>query len=397
LPPLVIAVAEAVFWAALAGVVYSYVVYPVLLRLLAGSKPLNDKQFSPDTSPDEWPAISVVMSAYNEATGIENKVRNLFQTRYPAHKIEFLVGSDASSDGTDDILRRLAADEPRLRVFSYSDRSGKPEVVNRLVQQARYPLLVLTDAKALFDPDTLPNLVRHFANPRVGLVSARIENRNYLADGISYQEKTYFSLEAQIKVWESQAFGAMIGAFGACYALYKTDYCPTPAGFVADDFYISMQVLLRNKLALLDPQSVCYQNTSNRIQQEFRRKTRIGVGNFQNLFRLRGLLSFRWPGLTFCYFSHKVLRWLTPFFIILCLITNILLYNQGPLYQFLLLGQLSLLLLAVGDLALKAADVHLRLLRFIRHFYVMNAALMFGFWKYLRGTPSNIWEPTQRK
>ena len=144
--------------------------------------------------------------------------------------------------------------------------------------------------------------------------------------------------------------------------------------------------------------AVCYEDVSDHLPEEFRRKARISAGNFQNLKEFRALLWPPWRGVAFAWWSHKVLRWLTPQLLLALLAATAGLVARGAgwVYGLALAGQVGLPLLLLFDVALRRAGIHWRLLRFITHFYSMNAALLLGYWRYLRGVKTTVWQPTQR-
>jgi hypothetical protein len=144
--------------------------------------------------------------------------------------------------------------------------------------------------------------------------------------------------------------------------------------------------------------AVCYEDVSDHLPEEFRRKARISAGNFQNLAEFRQLLWPPWRGVAFAFWSHKVLRWLTPLLLLLALAANVALVLRGAgwFYQLTLAGQLALPLLVLLDRVVGRLGWHPRLLRFVTHFYSMNAALALGLWRYLRGVRTTVWQPTQR-
>jgi hypothetical protein len=186
----------------------------------------------------------------------------------------------------------------------------------------------------------------------------------------------------------------MMGPFGGCYAIRKEDYTKVPENYLVDDFYINMKIFEKGKKAINDLEAKVFEVVSNNIFDEFRRKIRIATGNFQNLKTFFHLLFVKNIG--FCFLSHKVLRWLGPFFLIIALGLNILLAFKGEFYQLLLLFQVLLLMLPFVDLLLKMAGIHSRFLRLVTHFYAMNLALFIGFFKYLRPIKSGTWQRTRR-
>jgi cellulose synthase/poly-beta-1,6-N-acetylglucosamine synthase-like glycosyltransferase len=271
-------------------------------------------------------------------------------------------------------------------------------VIEQLGRQAAAPVLVLTDANVFFAPDTIYELVKHFRNPAIGLVGGNILNPAHRREGISGQEKAYLARENQLKYREGVRWGAMMGAFGGCYAVRRACYHPAPAAFLVDDFYITLAVLRDGYQAINELEARCYEDVSDHLPEEFRRKARISAGNFQNLKEFRALLWPPWRGVAFALWSHKVLRWYTPHLLLLLLAAalGLVLAGGGWFWQLALAGQLALPGLLLLDVALGRLGWHPRLLRFITHFYSMNGALLLGYWRYLRGVKTTVWQPTQR-
>jgi cellulose synthase/poly-beta-1,6-N-acetylglucosamine synthase-like glycosyltransferase len=257
-------------------------------------------------------------------------------------------------------------------------------------------ILIFTDANVMFTRETIFELVKHFRNKQIGLVGANISNTRIDKSGISVQEWSFISREIKLKYYEGIIWGTMIGAFGGCYAIRNAYYCHVPVKYTVDDFYITMKVLERKKSCILEKKAVCVENVQNLLSEEFRRKIRISSGNFQNLRTFSGLL---WPpttGLSFSFLSHKVLRWLGPFFLMILIASNIILALESQLYLILLLIHGFLFVCPIIDLLLRKIGAHIVILRFITYFYSMNLALLAGFFKFLTGRETNVWKPTKR-
>ena len=383
-----------VFGLSLISLVHTYILFPLILDLLSkGKKPL--KTFYPDSDP-ELPSVSILLAVYNEEKVIENKIQSTFKTTYPLDKIEFLIGSDASTDETNAIINRYRLQYPQIKLVEFMGRTGKSGIINDLAEKAQNKIFILTDANVFFNEDTLYQLVKYYKDPDISLAGGNILNHRFKKDGISYQEKSYLSRENKIKYLEGILWGAMIGAFGGCYSVRRDYYSQVPPMFFMDDFYITMNVLEHHGKTINNLDALCNEDVSNKISEEFRRKVRISIGNFQNFGRYWKLLWPPWTGLAFAFLSHKVLRWLGPFFIILLLVSNAFLWDKTILFKILLIGQLIMLCMPVLDIMLKKLNIHVFLLRFISHFYLMNLALLVGFFKFINGVESNVWKPTQR-
>jgi len=185
-----------------------------------------------------------------------------------------------------------------------------------------------------------------------------------------------------------------MGPFGGCYALRKNYYSQIPPNFLVDDFFINMKVLEKGGKCINEKNARVYEDVSNDLNEEFRRKVRIATGNFQNLFTFFPLL-FKFNNISFCFFSHKVLRWLGPIFIIISLITSFVLKSIA-FYNWIFVAQIGFYLIPFLDMLLKKLNIHILLLRFITHLLAMNLALFIGMWKYFKGVRTSIWEPTKR-
>ncbi len=384
---------EIIFWISVFLIFQSYVVYPLVLHLLSLNKKNNEIFLSRD---ENLPFVSVILSVYNEEQVIVEKLRSIFGTNYPEDKFELLVGSDGSTDKTNSILKLYSVEHSSLRFFQFSERKGKGQVINNLRKEAKGEILIFTDAQVMFTPDLIFYLTRHFKNTAIGLVGANIVNKRIDTSGISVQEWSFMSREIRLKYMEGKVWGTMNGAYGACYAMRNELFTPVPEGYSVDDFFITMKVLEKKYKCILDLEAVGYENVPNRIREEFRRRIRISAGNFQNLVYFYKLLWPPFTGLSFSFLSHKVLRWICPFLLILVIISNIFLYSFHPFYMGTLYTQAILLVIPFIDHLLRKIGLHIVILRFITHFYTMNLALLAGFLKFIKGSETDIWQPTQR-
>ncbi|GIV43397.1 MAG: hypothetical protein KatS3mg035_0520 [Bacteroidia bacterium] len=207
---------------------------------------------------------------------------------------------------------------------------------------------------------------------------------------VSYQEIAYNNREVMIKKGESR-LGCVIGAYGACYALRNDLYVPVPKNFIVDDFFLFMNVLKKGFYTVINEKAVCEMEISGDSKIEFQRKIRIGSGNFQNFFYFK---SF-WLPLTitsWVYWSHKVLRWFTPFFLALLLLCNIYMLKLNSIFIGSLVLQLMIYSIGFIDSFLEKIRVKFKIFRFIKHFLFMNFALFLGFIKFVKGIPKSSWD-----
>lgn len=382
-----------------AGLIFhSYVLYPLLLQWLNGSKHPNNNVFARN----ELPELLICMSVFNEEKVMQQKLESIINTSYPLDKLKVWIGSDNSTDQTNEIIQDYAFKYPFIQLFAYPDRNGKSGVLNKLHRhlEAVYSssdlqqlVLVLTDANVFFEKETLFELAKHFKNPLVAQVGANILNSGLKVDGISIQEQSYIQRENYIKHLEGLS-GTMQGAFGACYALRASYFPEIPSNFLMEDFYISMYVLKAKQQAIFELKAIGKEDVSNEVSEEFKRKTRISAGNFQNL-RVYWPLLLRFDFNAFCFLSHKVLRWITPLLMLFCLLSSLLLL-RFTLFKIFVLLQLLLFSTPFIDLLMKRLDVHSKSIRLMSYFVMMNVALVNGLKMYLSGVKTNAWTPTKR-
>ncbi|OQX99702.1 MAG: hypothetical protein B6I24_01830 [Bacteroidetes bacterium 4572_128] len=384
---------EFLFWISVTAILHTYVIYPFFLKIFSSKKKMNKIIFY---RKDNLPVVSVLLSVFNEEEVIENKIISVFKTNYPKSKLEFIIGSDNSTDKTDEIIKNFKKKFKNLYFFTYKKRQGKGNIINQLIDKSVGDILILTDANVMFDENTIFNLIKHFKNKEIGLVDTQMINKNFKKEGISLQEKSYISREVKIKNMESKLWGTMMGPFGGCYAIRRYLYSKIPENYLVDDFYINMKVFEKGRKAINELNAKVYEDVSNNLKDEFHRKIRISTGNFQNLFTFWRLLFPIYSAISFSFLSHKVLRWLGSFFILIIYFSNIFLYSNHILYKisFYLLN--ILFFLPLIDFILKKVNIHISILRFITHFLFMNLALFIGFFKFLKGVKNNVWQPTKR-
>ncbi len=389
-------VAAWVFWGACALTLYTYGGYLLVLIVLDAIRNLQsnarylsgevDRRRSSTDGP--LPPVSVLIAAHDEEACIRAKIENTLAFDYPADRLEILVGSDGSSDRTDEIVRSFAA---RGVILSAAPRAGKASVLNRLVQQARGRICLFTDANTIIDPAALRRLVRPLENPEVGGASGRL--RLVTPDGAPASEGAYWRYENLLKYYESR-LGSLMGANGAIYVLRRSDWTPLPPDTIVDDFVATMLVVLRGHRLVYEPEAVATEETASELTGEFRRRVRIAAGNFQALAELWPLLlkgSFS----AFAFWSHKVLRWFAPLFMLAGLTANLVLLGRGGLYTETLALQLLGIMAALWPARLLPQGAALWF-AFPHYFLNMNAAMALGLVRWLTGSQTAAWQRTER-
>jgi len=372
--------AAVLFWAVLGVMLYHWIAFPVILWLWGRVSP---RRYRPELRPEPF-KVSVVMAVYNEERIIAEKMKNLFATDYPADRLEILIGSDNSTDRTDEIIRSFGY--PHVRLIHYDEQSGKTVVQNRLLLEVTGDAVLCTDADSILTPTSLRTMVEHLRDPGVAVVSPRYKRVN--KDG-SAAEGLYDRWEMKVKELEGR-LGATVGAYGWAL-LVRREYCqPVPDDTVLDDFVLGIRPFRQNRDAVTDGNAlVVTQVGSERL--EFRRKVRINRGNLQALFRFADLLLPKHGIKAWVYFSHKVLRMLVPFLLLTALATSAVELSR-PFFA-VVLG-IQLLVLASVPLLLVARGKWRRLL-VPQYYYYMNIALLVGYWQYLT-VRERYWAKTPR-
>lgn len=378
-----------VFWLCTALVAWSYLGYPLFARwwLHACKPPVQ----APIASPTgQLPMVSVVVAAHNEEECIAARLDNLLAQDYDPARLEILVGSDGSTDGTAAIV--ASRQSGRVRLLDFSVNRGKASVLNDLLAQARGEITVFTDANTVFEHGAVSALVRPFADPGVGAVCGELLLVPRAGAG-SNRDHQYWNVERRLKAFES-AVGGLLGANGGVYAIRTRLYQPLLPTTICDDFVVAMNVAQGGHRLVYEPAAVASEVAPGDMADEFRRRVRIGMGNYQILFGCPQYLAQAPLVRQFTYLSHKVLRWLAPQLLLLELACCALLDGAGYRAWF---------WLQLGGLGALAATYRLRRrlgegnpVGKLLYVALLNAAFAVGFARYLGGRAGGTWRRTAR-
>lgn len=371
------------FWISLALLAYVFVGYPLLLRLLA----VAGFGRSVAVAAVE-PRVTLIVSAYNERQVIAAKLDNCRALDYPAGLIEVIVVSDASSDGTDEVVRSYGGP---VRLLRMEERGGKTLGLNAAIRSADGEIVVFSDANAMYQPDAIRCLVRNFADPTVGAVTG--ESRYLLgeADASTESENTYWSYELDLKVLESR-LGSVVGGDGAIYAIRRRLYQEMGPGDLSD-FVNPLQIVAQGYRNVYEPAAISWESGAEGFSAEFRRKVRIVNRAWRATGKMRALLNpFRFGFFSLQFFSHKVLRWLVPWLMLVAFVTNLALADEPGLYSFLLAGQLSFYTCALlGWWLADRPGVMGRALRIPYYFCLVNLASLVALVEVFGGKEYRTW------
>jgi biofilm PGA synthesis N-glycosyltransferase PgaC len=382
---------EIAFWVAAFLVLYTYVFYFLILVLWASIKPRKRSSGGQTVH-----SVSFVIAAYNEKKVIDEKIRNCLSLNYPKSKIEFIFGSDHSSDGTDDILRRHAKKVDRIRFFPFGKREGKASVINQIVPRAKGDILVFSDANTMYHADSVRRMVTHFADSSVGGVCGRLNlvNPNHNPGG--HGETLYWSYENEIKSLEGR-IRTVFGATGGIYAIRRRLFHALGKNRtnVSDDFLIPLQVVARGYDVVYDSSATALEYASSSMRDEFRRKVRIGTANVSALREMRPLLSPRNGYVALGLWSHKVIRWSVPFLMILLAVLNGFLSGH-PFYRVLFHLQMLFYLSALLGWLVERIGLRFKPFQLCTYFVSMNLGLLVGYIRYATRKAKPVWDRLER-
>lgn len=381
------------FFLSLGVPLFSYLIFPLLMKSKAffvGRAKNNYESIS------DWPAVTVVFSVFNEEKVIKRKLESILNSDYPKEQLNILIGSDNSTDATNQIIEDFVRQYSNITLVKKESRHGKLKIINELVDLATTEHLIFTDANVFFEPITIKALVYNLVAKQVPLVCGNIMKFSPKNQGISGQEIFYMNFENQLKYNESLVYGFCVGVEGGCYAIKKDWFVKVPDGFLMDDFFITLDVIEKKGKVLFEPDAVCFEDVNDEPLIEFKRKIRISLGNFRNLSYYKHLLFPIHKGFGFAFFSHKVLRWFTPFALISSFLFCFLLAFYLKWFVLFSLCYSLLIILPLFTIILEKAEFKIPLINSIGHFILMNLALLLGYFKYISANNESAWEPPKR-
>lgn len=377
---------ELAFFVCSGLVLYVYAGYPLLIwsasRCFGTTRvPSGDR---------ELPFVSVIIAAHDEESVIGERVRNLLALDYPADRLEVLIASDGSTDRTTEIVRGF--DSRTIRLLDFAQNRGKAAVLNDAVAAAQGEILVLSDANTMMEPKAVLRLAQWFSDPDVGVVCGRL----VLVDqaGGANADGLYWKYETALKRCEAR-LGALLGANGAIYAIRKQLYPTLSHRIAVDDFVIPLLASLESGSRIeYEANAVAYEDTAPELNAEFARRSRIGAGGFQSLSLLWPLLNPGRGWIALSFLSHKVFRWMCPFFLLGAFISSVV--GDGLFLRIALGAQLALYLVAWSGYVWPKLGSMYRIAKLPTMFAAMNLALLVGFFTWMSGRQSGVWARTAR-
>lgn len=388
-----------IFWILVFLVFYTYIGYGIFIRLWLWFRGSKEKAKSPEPEAGfRLPSMAFIIAAYNEEQVIAEKLENTLALDYPADKLKVIVVADGSTDKTRDIVALY----PSVKLLYLPSRKGKVAAVNRAVAESgEVEILVFSDANTILNREALKKLVAFYKDPSVGGVSGEKKVQEVAGSKVK-GENLYWRYESGLKKLDA-LFYTVVGAAGELFSVRKSMYPEVPEQIILDDFYISLKVCEKNYKVMYEPEAYASEKPSYSMKDEQKRKVRISAGAFQAMTHFTSLMNpFKYGRLSFQYVSRRVFRWVVcPVALPLIWLINILLVvleiKPILLYQLLLGAQCIFYLLALGGWLF----INNRLGK-IKFFYVpyyfsfMNLSVWSGFFRYINGGQSAIWEKANR-
>ncbi len=378
---------EMLFWLSLAMVVYIYVGYPVVIKLIAA----RPKTIASDVA--HQPTVSILIAAFNEEKEIENTIRNKLALDYPQDKLEIIVVSDESEDRTDEIVENIAKDSAiSIKLVRQIPRKGKTSGLNLIVPEAMGEIIVFSDANSLYAPNALSELVKNFADMKVGYVTGKMvytsEDGSLVGDGCS----SYMKYENWLREQETKV-GSIVGVDGGVDAMRRELYETLNADQLPD-FVQPLKVAEKDYRVIYEPSALLKEEALDDPGREYSMRVRVSLRALWALHDMRQLLNPLKHGVfSFQLISHKLLRYLAFIPLIWAFMANCFILDEGAIYVLAFLGQIAFYGLAYKgkqSTTDENAPVYYTL---PYYFTLLNVACLHASWRYIKGEKQVIWKP----
>jgi cellulose synthase/poly-beta-1,6-N-acetylglucosamine synthase-like glycosyltransferase len=384
---------EFTFWFFIWVVFYAYLGYGIVLFLMVRIKRMIAK---PETYEQaSLPTVAFVVPCYNEASFLHEKIKNTLSLDYPKDLIKIYFITDGSTDESNEIIQQYQS----IQLLFEAKRAGKTAAENRAMLFVESEITIFCDANTTLPSNAVKELVKHYANPRVGAVSGekRISSST-ASDAAEAGEGIYWKYESFLKKYDSELL-TIVGAAGELFSFRTKLFQPIATDTILDDFMLSMKIAASGYRVIYEPKAYASENSSASVKEEMKRKVRICAGGWQAIVRLAPYINpITKPLLAFEYISHRVLRWsVAPLFLFMLLPINLLLaFQNGIFYKAILVCHI--LFYAAGGLGwyFQKKEMKIKIFFIPYYFLMMNYAVILGFIRFIKGSQSAIWEKAQR-
>ena len=373
-----------IFFFSLFMIIYIYMGYPILVFLFSRTKNKRVKKGNHE------PHVTILIAAYNEENSIESTIKNKLDLDYPKEKLEIIVISDASTDKTDDIVKKY--EEQGVRLFRQEPRAGKTSALNMAVPKAKSKILVFSDANSLYATDAMNKLVQSFSDPNVGYVTGKMIYTNPDGTTIGDGCTNYMKYENYLRRFETK-IGSIVGVDGGIDAVRKELYQPMNPDQLPD-FVLPLKVIEQGYRVVYEPEAVLKETSLKSSKDEYRMRVRVSLRSLWAMSDMRNLLTFKASKLfAWQLWSHKVLRYLCFIFLIGAYSSNLFIWPYGDFYKVFFVLQNLAYLSAIVSSILEKCGYHSRLLSLLRYFALLNVAAAHAFIKFLLGRKQVMWTP----
>ncbi len=381
-------IVQIIFFTALFGATYSYFIYPIILMSITFFTKRNSHAETNET--DILPNISFIITAFNEEKHIADKLENTLKIHYPSDKLEIIVASDGSTDNTNSITQSYS--NQGIQLHHVATRKGKENAQRSAIEISKGDILVFSDVSTQIEEGALKQIAKIFQNPKVGAISS--EDRFITAEGDIAGEGAYVKYEMWLRKLEGKV-NSLVGLSGSFFAARK-EICSNWNINVPSDFNTALNCIRKDYIAISDPKLLGYYPNLKDETKEYQRKVRTVIRGISALFSQSAVLNpFKFGFFSFQIFSHKLMRWLVPWFLIVALISNILLLTSGLFYTLLFALQIAFYLLAF--LGWSSKSLRQSALTKIPYFFIqVNLAIADATLQYLFGKRVTLWEPSKR-
>ncbi|BAO75978.1 glycosyltransferase family 2 protein [Winogradskyella sp. PG-2] len=387
------------FWILLIIILYTYIGYGILLWIMVKIKRLIFIKNNTKIILNPLPEVTLLIPAYNERDYVNQKMENTMSLNYPKDKLKIVWVTDGSSDGTNSMLGGY----DNVQLFHRNERKGKINAINRVMPHVKTPIVVFSDANTNLGLDSIIHIVNGFNNDKVGCVSGEKRIVNKASDSAAGAgEGLYWKYESRLKKWDAELYSA-VGAAGELFAIRTELYKEVEPDTILDDFIISLRIARQGYMIQYNPEAYAVENASANVKEELKRKIRISAGGIQSVIRLKSLLNvFKYGLLSFQYISHRVLRWtITPLCLLLIIPVSFVLASMEGLsnysfYNIVFWLQITFYVSALLGWFLENNSTRIKLLFVPYYFFIMNLAVILGFFRHIGNNQSVNWERSKR-
>ena len=378
--------AEFIFWAALVAIVFTYFGYSLFILILA-----TVFRNPPKRAPIE-PRVTYLITAYNESKAIARKIEQTLELDYPREKLEIIVASDGSTDGTDEIVRGFV--NRGVKLVRVEGRVGKTETQNQAIKHATGDVVIFSDATTTYEVSAIRNLVRNYADPMVGAVSGRYEYVNEEGTPIGAGSVLFWRYENIIKSAQTD-IQTITGCCGCIYSVRRELYVPLPADIISD-LCQPLKIIEGGHRVVFEKDAVAYEETTTKVAEEFSMRVRVMVRGMRGMLFMRKLFNpLRHGFVAFQLTSHKVMRWMVPVFLAFMFVSNLFLLDRFP-YGWTFAAQIAFYSMAFAGLVAERGGHKMRLLSVPVFFVTVNLASLVAMAKVINGQRAVTWETVRK-